>query len=171
MGRSPFVVDVGDLQQSPGTQRRVTLVGPLPGVGLSSARVPDGADVQFDVVLEAQGATVVVHGTAYAPWAGECRRCLNPIQADMAVDVREIYEPRPVEGETFLLEGDLVDLAPMLTEVVALALPLAPLCRDDCPGPDREAHPVDGSATEDDDVAAEPPRDPRWAALDQLKFD
>lgn len=154
-------------------QRRVTLVGPLPGVELSSARVPEDADVQFDVVLEAQGATVVAQGTAYAPWVGECRRCLGPIRAEMTVELREIFEPRPVEGETFLLEGERLDLAPMLAEVVALALPMAPLCRDDCPGPDPDAHPVDGSALDDDGDEAEaaPPRDPRWAALDQLKFD
>jgi uncharacterized protein len=167
MGRS-FVVDVGELLQHAGTQRRVTLVGPLPGVELSSARIPDEADVQLDAVLEAQGATVVVRGTAYAPWVGECRRCLQPTEGELGVDLHEIFEPRPVEGETFPLEGEQLDLAPMLREVVALALPLAPLCSDSCPGPDPDTHPVDGGDAEDD---AEPVRDPRWGALDQLKFD
>lgn len=166
MGRS-FVVDVGELLQHAGTQRRVTLVGPLPGVELSSARIPDEADVQLDAVLEAQGATVVVRGTIYAPWVGECRRCLQPTDGELRVDLHEIFEPRPVEGETFPLDGEQLDLAPMLSEVVALALPLAPLCSEACPGPDPDTHPVDSPAEDD----TEPAPDPRWAALDQLKFD
>jgi uncharacterized protein len=166
MGRS-FVVDVGELLQHAGTQRRVTLVGPLPGVELSSARIPDEADVQLDAVLEAQGATVVARGTIYAPWVGECRRCLQPTGGELRVDLHEIFEPRPVEGETFPLEGEQLDLAPMLGEVLALALPLAPLCSEACPGPDPDTHPVDGST----DDATEPAPDPRWGALDQLKFD
>jgi uncharacterized protein len=168
MGRS-FVVDVGDLQQHPGMQRRVTLVGPVPGVELSSARLPEDADVQLDTVLEAQGAAVVARGTAYAPWVGECRRCLGPTRGELKVELREIFEPDPVEGETFPLGGERLDLAPMLREVLALALPLAPLCGDDCPGPDPDDHPVDGSV--EDGAEDEPARDPRWAALDQLKFD
>jgi DUF177 domain-containing protein len=164
MGRS-FVVDVGELLQQQGMRRRKTLVGQLPDVTLSSARLPEGADVQFDAVLEAQGATVVVQGTAYAPWEGECRRCLGPAEGELTVELQEIFEPRPVEGETFPLEGEQLDLAPMLGEVLTLALPLAPLCRDDCPGPDPESHPVDATAED------EPPRDPRWAAFDELNFD
>ena len=32
------------------------------------------------------------------------------------------------------LEGDLIDLEPLLRDAVVLALPFQPLCRDDCPG-------------------------------------
>ena len=33
-----------------------------------------------------------------------------------------------------MLAGDLLDLEPTLRDAVVLALPIAPLCRDDCPG-------------------------------------
>ena len=48
----------------------------------------------------------------------------------------------PVEGETYPLGRDPLDLEPVLREALALALPLAPLCDEACAGPDPEAHPV-----------------------------
>jgi uncharacterized protein len=45
-------------------------------------------------------------------------------------------------------------------------LPLAPLCRDDCRGPDPERFPALSESDE-----ANPAIDPRWAALGELHFD
>ena len=48
-------------------------------------------------------------------------------------------------------------------------LPLSPLCRDECAGPDPQRFPA--SVVEDPDPDAEPVGDPRWAALSELTFD
>jgi uncharacterized protein len=170
----PFVVNVREELQHPGRQRRLELAGTLPGAGvvLQSARVPAEGEVAVDATVEAQAGSVIVRGTATAPWVGECRRCLGPTGGTIEVELHEVFEESPVEGETFLLAGDQVDLAPVLAEALALGLPLAPLCADDCAGPDPEAHPV-GTVTEPDDDEADdgPPGDPRWAVLDQLRAD
>ena len=175
MAKQPFVVDLADVLRRPGAQHPVHLEGPLPGVALTSARVPEDATVALDVTVEAQGRTVIVQGTARAPWEGECRRCLESTAGELVVDLREVFEPDPVEGETFPIEDELIDLGAALRELLALALPLAPLCRDACPGADPEDHPVltedDEAGEHDVEVPAEPPADPRWAALDQLRFD
>lgn len=170
----PFVVNVRELLRHPGTQSDLVLSGPLPGVALTSARLPEEADVQVEVVAEAQGTTVVVRGVVEASWEGECRRCLGPTQGTVQVEVHEVFEEAPVEGETFPLVGDQVDLAPMLREGLTLGLPLAPLCDEACAGPDPDQHPVgvsEGDDGEDDGEGDpdEPPRDPRWAALDVLR--
>jgi uncharacterized protein len=167
--RRPFVLSVGEELRHPGVRTSIALVGPLPGVALSSAQVPDGADIHFDGVVEAQGAQIIVQGEVVAPWVGECRRCLRPTSGQVAVEVREVFEGRPVEGETYPLVDEQIDLEPVLRESLALSLPLAPLCREDCPGPDPEAHPV-GVAVDEADVP-QGRRDPRWDALDQLEFE
>jgi uncharacterized protein len=164
----PFVVNLAEALRTPGAQHGLLLQGHLPGVGLSSARVPDDAVVTLDATVEALGKTVVVQGTVRAPWEGECRRCLEEASGELVVDLREVFEPDPVDGETYPIENEQIDLGVVLHELLALALPLAPLCRDDCPGPDPEAHPV---VPESDDEADETPRDPRWGALDELRFD
>ena len=52
-----------------------------------------------------------------------------------------------------------------MLDTALLALPLAPLCSADCAGPAPEAFPV----VPPDEGG--PVRDPRWAALDELRFD
>jgi uncharacterized protein len=188
--REPFVVPIVELVRHRGTRREVTLVGPLRGVELSTARlVPD--EVRADLTLEAQGSVVTVTGAATGEWTGECRRCLEAAGGSVTVELREVFEPHPVEGETYALGGDQIDLSPALREAFALALPLAPLCDEACPGPDPDAHPVTPEADEARGGASsagvsgpgraeeggdEPPGgrrvgDPRWAALDALRFD
>jgi uncharacterized protein len=177
MTRSPFVVPLAEVLAVPGRQQPLARAGHVPGIALSTTRVPDDADVTLDATIEAQGQTIIVQGVARAPWEGECRRCLEPVSGELEVDLREVFEPHPVEGETFPTDGEEIDLEPMLRETLALALPLAPLCRDDCAGPNPDADPVVPEAegvTDGDDPStgdAEPARDPRWAALDQLRFD
>ena len=89
------------------------------------------------------------------------------------VALSPVYETRPVEGETWPLVGDQIDVGPLLHDTALLALPLAPLCDDDCQGPAPDQFPaVAPGADEEPEADPEPdgavPRDPRWAALDDL---
>lgn len=175
---SPFVVPTAELFRRHGARHQVVRTGRLSGVQLSSAGLTDD-DVTVDVVLEAQGTTVTMTGTATGRWAGECRRCLETTAGDVVAELSEVFEPEPVEGETYPLERDHLDLEPVVREALALALPLAPLCDEACGGPDPGDHPVgvEGERDEDerdeegDEGEGEAPADPRWAALDQLRFD
>lgn len=144
------------------------MAGRLPGISLSSARVLDDAEVRVAAVVEAQGSTITVSGEIAAPWVGDCRRCLAPTGGEASVTFTEVFEPEPVEGETYPLGGDDLDLEPVVRELLALALPLAPLCSEDCAGPDPQDYPIDAGRGAED---LPPPGDPRWAALDELRFD
>jgi uncharacterized protein len=90
------------------------------------------------------------------------------VRGEAVAEVREVYERHPTEGETYPLDGDEVDLEPLLRDAVLLALPIAPLCDEACGGPEPEAYRVASAAS---GAADEPgrPADPRWAALDQLR--
>ncbi|MBN2621984.1 MAG: DUF177 domain-containing protein [Acidimicrobiales bacterium] len=165
----PFHVSTAELFRERGARHAVTLAGPLPGLALSTTRL-SGDDVVAEVVLEAQGDFVTVTGTATGWWEGECRRCLEPTGGEVTVELSEVFEPDPVDGETYPLGRDDLDLEPALREALALALPLAPLCDEACAGPDPDAHPV-SIAVDDEGADEEPPRDERWGALDTLRFD
>jgi uncharacterized protein len=155
----------------------VTQAVVLPGLGITTAAVPDGAEIVVDVELEALSTGLVATGTIEVPWEGECRRCLQPVTGTAAASVREVFEPRPVDGETYPLADDLVDLEPMVRDAALLALPLAPLCGPDCLGPAPDTFPAvvaeraESAPGNDDEGDAEPPSDPRWAALGELRFD
>lgn len=137
-------------------------------LALSDARVPDGAEVSFTGEVESIPEGVVLTGVVSAPWTGTCRRCLREVEGVATVDIREIYEVKPVDGETWPLEHDQIDLGPLLHDTALLALPLAPLCADDCQGPAPDLFPARVEPDEAVDSEAPPPKDPRWAALEDL---
>jgi uncharacterized protein len=170
---SDFVFDMRVLGRQPGTFRDEIRTARAPeGVGSGLVLVPADADVTLDLRFEAVSEGVLVTGSAVAPLTGECARCLDPVSSTMEVSLQELYlyQPGPGEGEDDdeerFLDGDLLDLEPAFRDAVVLALPLSPLCREDCPGlcPEcgarlAEAGPGHGHG---DDV------DPRWAALRRL---
>lgn len=168
----PLQAGIADLRHRPGTRRPFRLDLPLDGLVTSAARVPVGALVEVDLELEAQGDEVMVTGEVRAPWAGACRRCLEPARGVVVVPVQEVYVPDADEGETYPIAGDRIDLDPLVREAVLPSLPLAPLCSDACAGPVPEAWVGEGGgdpSAEGDPDEDEPGRDPRWAALDALR--
>jgi uncharacterized protein len=144
--------------------------------------VPVGADVALDVRFEAVSEGVLATGTATMPLTGECARCLAPLTSSVTASFQELYlyagkhdkhdrhdrhdkydEHEEQDDDERYLDGDLLDLEPAFRDAVVLALPMSPVCREDCPGlcvecgvPLADAGP--GHRHED---AA----DPRWAAL------
>lgn len=163
-------IDITPHKRKPGTQRPfVETVGGLEGMGLPSVDVKADT-VSCDLAIEMVGEQITVTGTVASDWMGPCRRCLEPMTATVSVKVHEIFEIEPVEGETYRREKDFADLRPMVIENIVLSLPVAPLCRDDCPGPAPDQISV-GIAPDPSEVDAAPAGDPRWAALDALKFD
>jgi uncharacterized protein len=163
-----LLVSVTEIRRRPGSRQPVQRTLVAEGLGLSDVAVPDGSEIAFEGELESIHEGVVLTGHATVPWVGACRRCLKPIAGDATIDIREVYATKPIDGETWPLEHDHVDLGPLLHDIALLALPLAPLCSDDCLGPAPEEFPAAVVADEEPGEGAERPRDPRWAALDDL---
>ena len=172
--RAPLVLDTRELGRRPGSQREVSRSVPAPpDLGIEVLAVPEGSPVDLDLRLEAVMEGVLVTGTARATLTGECARCLEPLTEDTEVRFQElfVYEDHALPGEddeVSTLQGDLVDLEPLLRDAVVLALPFQPLCEDDCPG----MCPDCGVRLKDDpDHAHDEPIDPRWAGLTALQHD
>jgi len=172
------VLDTHELGRRPGSQRTRTFSAPAPAdLGIDVLHVPEGSPVEFDLRLEAVMEGVLVTGTASAALEGECSRCLEPIDDEVVADFQELYVyDDPAEGRRRItdenaedearLEGDLLDLEPLLRDAVVLKLPFQPLCRDDCPGlcPECGARLADDPGHQHDE-----PVDPRWAALGAMR--
>ena len=149
-------------------------------LSVSTAGVPDGADVSVRASLRPTMRGIEAHLQATSSWAGECRRCLDsvvaPIEIDTTVAFLADFDPNGAvsgdDADAYAIEDDLVDLGEVLREELMLALPLSPLCEAECDGADPERFPtgaaqVAQSASDDD----EPEIDPRWAGLSALTFD
>ncbi len=140
-GSGDFVFDMRALGKRPGEFRDEKRTAAAPdGLGSGLVLVSAGADVALDLRFEAVSEGVLVTGSAVAPLTGECARCLEPLTSTIEVSFQELYRylPDPGEdeddGEERFLDGDRLDLEPAFRDAVVLALPLSPLCRDDCPG-------------------------------------
>jgi uncharacterized protein len=188
--RGALVFDTRRLGRQAGSALTQTRTVPAPDdLRLELIGVPVGADVALEVRFEAVSEGVLATGTAIAPLAGECARCLAPLASSVTASFTELYlyadghhdkhdkrekhdrhdrhdEHEEQDDEESYLDGDLLNLEPAFRDAVVLALPMSPLCREDCPGlcvecgvPLADAGP--GHRHE------EAP-DPRWAALKDL---
>ncbi len=168
MVTSALTVDITPLKRKPGTQHHFELSFPPPeGVVLETAEVR-ATQLHLDLKLEGAGEELIAFGQILVDWTGPCRRCLEDRDGTTTITLREVFQARPVEGETYLLAENEVDLEPMVRETVLLNLPVAPLCSEDCAGPDPDRFPTTVVVEPDPDEP--PPADPRWAALSEITF-
>ncbi len=169
----PFVVGVADLMHRPGTRRTEHVTGATAAMVVAATQVPDGAEMTVEAKLEPVSAGILTTGWAEVAWTSECRRCEIEVIGTTRVDFREQFEPHAnpdadVELDTYPLLHDKVDLELVAREAILLALPLAPLCREDCAG----LCPTCGADLNEGACDCVPPvADPRWAALDALRLE
>jgi uncharacterized protein len=172
---NPWRLDLRELGRRPGSLRELERTLPAPGDWrVELIGVPEGGEVRLRVRLESVMEGVLVSGDVAVPLVGSCARCLEPIEDTLELDVQELYayegsttEATSEEDEVRRVEGDHIDLEPMLRDLVVLSLPLAPTCTEECAGlcvdcgqrldelPADHSHEV---------------LDPRWAGLAQ-RFD
>ncbi len=157
---------MADLLRHPASRAEVHTQVPSEGFTVLDSSVAAGAPITVDVDLESLSDGIVVTGRVSAPWQGACRRCLGTASGTLDVPVQELYQSRPESDEAFPINGDLLDLEPLVREAVLLELPLAPLCRPDCAG----LCPECGTDRNESDCGHRPVTgDPRWGALDELR--
>jgi uncharacterized protein len=168
--RSPLVLDTHQLGRRPGSMRRVRRTVPAPGdLGTEVIGVPEGSDLGLDLRLEAVMEGVLVSGTARGRAVGECVRCLDDVEQTLEVELQELYvypgrAPEGDEEDRYELDGDLLDVEPVLRDAVVLALPFQPVCSPDCPGLCSTC----GARLADDPGHHHDAVDLRWAALQGL---
>lgn len=112
-------------------------------------------DFRFEVAAHRMGQDLYLEGQVTGALALECSRCLSRYVSRLHEPFRLVLEPAgermPADPEaaaalardgiclgddveTGLYRGREFDLGPFFLEVVTLALPVQPLCREDCQG-------------------------------------
>jgi uncharacterized protein len=110
-------------------------------------------DVRFDGVLQKKDQRFRLKGRVQATLELTCGRCAEPFQLPIDTEVDLTYVPQPSsqpaahskrdDPEVELSDEDLttayyrdhvLDFAEMLREQFYLAMPMRPLCREDCKG-------------------------------------
>ncbi|MBI2693855.1 YceD family protein [Mycobacterium nebraskense] len=166
---SPMTIDITRLGRRPGAMvtLRETVSSPS-RIGLDMIAIEAGAPLELDLQIQSVSEGVLVTGTVDAPTAGECSRCLTPVNGRVQVRLTELFaypdsttEATTEEDEVGHIVDDAIDLEQSIVDAVGLELPFSPACTPDCPG----LCPECGVS-----LAAEPDHhhdriDPRWAKL------
>ena len=104
------------------------------------------APVHLDFVIQKDKEKFRLIGAAQTELELTCSRCLEPFRmpVDAAFDLRFLpsaemardheREVRDEDLDTSYYRDDQIDLNELLREQIYLALPMKPLCRDDCQG-------------------------------------
>ena len=141
------------------------------------ARLTGPAEIRAGVRRE--DGRVRVRGNVSAEVELECDRCLQPVTMPVAarfdvdyVPVSNYEQEQPAElqdddlGEA-VFDGEAIDLDDLTREQVILSLPARVLCREGCKGLCQ----VCGIDKNLKDCECESrPGDPRWAALNDMRF-
>lgn len=145
---------------------------------------PDAGGGRADFDLYADGAHVFASGKLSGFVTVACSRCVGPVRLEIDEPLHVTFMPpgeMPSEDvdadedgaevtaedlDVFPFDGDRIDLEPLLREQFILAIPFAPLCRDDCRG----LCPQCGVDRNSAPCTCEAPVDPRLEGLKALKL-
>lgn len=121
---------------------------------------------------------VLVRAKLHGRTESECSRCLRPVTLFVEFEIDEQFIPTidpvtsaqitPPEGEEDayrITERHMLDLTEPVRQYWSLAVPMAPVCRDDCPG----LCPDCGKERTPDHACAGEPIDARWEKLRNLR--
>jgi uncharacterized protein len=94
--------------------------------------------------VERDGQDVFIRGHVLATVPQTCGRCLESLPVHVRADVDLRFAPRPATGDAVELGADdldlcfyvadQIDLDTVIESETTLALPMKPLCREDCRG-------------------------------------
>ncbi len=146
---------------------------------------PDAGSGVAELDLYADGTHCFASGTFKGHLTVACGRCVGPVRIPLDEKLLVTFMPpgempsdddeaagedgaEVTEGDldVFPFDGDKIDLEPLFREQFVLAIPFAPLCREDCKG----LCPQCGTDLNSGTCACEKPIDPRLAALKGLKL-
>jgi len=139
--------------------------------------VLDGTELRLLQPVVVQGRLQAIgedrfywQGTARTVVAGECRRCLTPVETPLQLEIGALFTQDPDaqdDPDSYPVASDAteIDVTPAVREELVLAAPRFVECRDDCKGicpqcgKDLNAGPCDCA----------PVTDARWQPLQALK--
>lgn len=138
-------------------------------------------DGELEVRVSKSGTDVVVHGTLKADLTLPCARCLEPAAVRIEQPVTVLMVPRSAmkagghgdeerelteeEADVLPYDGDVVVLDDLVRDELLLAIPMIPLCSEDCAG----IRPIPGAQPAEAALETETAIDPRLRPLLRLK--
>ena len=148
-----FIFNTHDLPRRAGEMREFDLDVPAPErMGIDVIAVPADQVIHIAMKLESvtEGVLVSAHVSTIA--AGECIRCLDPVEVAIMRYFQELYRYAPERAHTkaqrkaaevfndmeddddLVMDGELINLEGPVRDAIVLGLPINPICAPECLG-------------------------------------
>jgi uncharacterized protein len=132
----------GLLAEAPGTARHITISAPPLDFGDELTQI---SDIVGDLKLTRTNRGLLVRGKLRTAIAQTCARCLRDIEYPVVLDIDEealpaidiatgAPVPAEADAELRLTDHHELDLEREVRDGILVSEPIAPLCREDCPG-------------------------------------
>lgn len=164
-------VRVSDVKKWAGREETTHLVEPWPEEAQRRVEFPLMNPAEVDVkVRNARGGSFIVEVSGAARLEAVCSRCLKTFELSSPFALTEEFREQPGESDPlqdyFRFTGDKLYVDDMVSDAVAVSLPMRVVCQVTCRG----LCPRCGSDLNQGPCACEPLQDDRWAALSQFTF-
>ncbi len=87
-----------------------------------------------EVTLLRTDKGIFVSGTVDTMFKAVCSRCLVPMEQPLTLHIEEEYSSDADESAFTISGGKEIDLSEAVRQYLLLAIPMKPLCREDCAG-------------------------------------
>ncbi len=113
---------------------------------------------------------LLLTGHLSAAYEGDCARCLEPVSAEIDLDLDEVFQPghpsaEDLEREVYWYTGYKVDIGQAIRDNLLPHVLRRLVCREDCKG----ICPVCGANLNERDCDCDKPDDSKKSPFDQLK--
>jgi uncharacterized protein len=136
-------IDIRELEEGP-----ITLTGevPLRDLNFDPAEIHVLGPIVVKLTAEKRAQRIRVRGRFAVDVEVPCARCLDPVRVPLVSDFDQFYQSNAEQqlvGEIVLNErdtevgffnGDFIEVSDIVREQILLALPMKPICREDCKG-------------------------------------
>lgn len=147
-----FLFNTHDLPRRAGEMREFAFDVPAPErIGIDVIAVPEDQGIHIGMRLESVTEGILVSAQVSTIAEGECVRCLEPVEMAIARNFQELYRYLPEkvhtkaqrraaeaddldDDEDLMVDGESIDLSVPVRDAIVLALPINPVCDEECPG-------------------------------------
>ena len=151
-----FIFNTHDLPRRAGEMREYSLDVPSPErIGIDVIGVPEDQAIHIGMRLTSVSEGVLVDAQVSTMAEGECIRCLDRIELPISRNFQELYRYAPEKAHTkaqrkaaeiydspgevddageLVVDGESINLETPVRDAIVLALPINPLCEEQCLG-------------------------------------
>ena len=137
-------IDVSGLLRKPGSSETLNMHETLPPVEKGREKIRVKGLAGISLALREAGGKILVDGKLEANVELVCGRCLKTFDARVEQPFSELFrkrgdfnreDPNEREDEMFLaIQNSRIDLIPILSQALVIAVPYKPLCDENCHG-------------------------------------